>query len=170
VGRIGTLAALVILCARAAHAQNVVEPVNVGVTAGVGFPAGLGGVRIAGPLGGHGGVDFAIARLTKGERDPAYITHLRWSRGGRAASGNSRYWIVGALVAHETSSTVVVFPANDRHTLVERRTLVMPRFGYGWDHVTRHGARAGLELTAGAAGEEQGLLLANVFVTWGPPR
>jgi hypothetical protein len=168
--RIGVLVAAVLCGAVPAAAQDRVEPVSVGVTAGAGYPAGLAGVRIAGPLGRHGGVDFAIGHVTNGQREPAYLAHLRWIRGGRRASGNSRYWIFGALVTHETSSTLVVFPGNERQTVVERRTLVMPRVGYGWDHVTRHGARGGIELTTGSAGEEAGLLLANAFVTWGPPR
>ena len=169
--RTAALVAAVLLCgAVPAAAQGVVEPISLGVTAGLGVPANLVGVRIAGPLGRHGGLDFAIARLTKGASDPAYITHVRWIRGGRAASGNSRYWILGTLVAHESSSTLMIFPGNERRYLVERRTLVVPRIGYGWDRVTRHGARAGVELTTGSAGEQAGLLLANAFVTWGPPR
>ncbi len=165
-----SVAMLVLLATSAARAQGRIEPLNVGVTAALGVPAGLGAVRVGGPLGGHAGIDVAIGQLTGASRNPACITHVRWIRGGRAESGASRYWIAGLLVTHETSSTLIVFPGNERRTLVERRTLIMPRVGYGWDHVSQHGMRAGLELTTGSAGEEAGLMLANVFLSWGPPR
>lgn len=171
-GLVGS-ALLLVLCASAVRAQDPGESWQVGVAAAAGLPAGLAGVRVSGPITPTVGIDLAVTRLTPiGDMrtGPAYITHVRWMRGGRAASGNGRYWIFGGLVMNTRSSTLIVYPGNVRKYLVEDDTWLMPRFGYGWDHLTRRGARFGAELTTGAAGEEAGLMLANVFVVWGPPR
>ncbi len=170
---IGILTVWLLACAASATAQDTREQWKVGVTAAAGIPSGLGGIRVGAPMGNHAGIDLAVARLTGwGDMDlgPAYITHVRWTRGGRSPSGDSRYWIFGALFMNMTSTTTVVYPGNVRHYLVERDTVGMPRFGYGWDHVTRRGTRVGLELTTGAAGEQAALMLANVIVMWGPPK
>lgn len=164
---------LVVIPAAPAAAQEPVESWKLGVTAAAGWPAGLGALRASGPIGPNAGLDLAVARLTGiGEMETglAYITHVRWIRGGRKPSGASRYWVFGTLFMRTRSSTLVVYPGNVRTYLVEDRLWVMPRLGYGWDHVTRRGTRAGIELTTGAAGEQAGLVLANVFLMWGPPR
>jgi hypothetical protein len=171
--RAGVVSVFLILVGAAAAAQERVEPLNVGVSAAAGLPSSVGAVRFGAPLGEHAGVDLAVGRLNgfgRTRTGPAYIAHVRWIRGGRAASGGSRYWIFGALGMHTTSSTLVIYPGDVRRYLVKDETVVMPRIGYGWDRITRHGMRVGLELTTGAAGEQAGLMLANVFVTWGPPR
>jgi len=171
--RIARLTLLLLICAATARAQAPRESWTVGVSGGAGVPASLASVRVGTALGPKAGVDIAVARLANagGLLDsPAFITQVRWMRGGRKESGDSRYWIFGVLGTHVTSSTLVIFPGNVRQYLVEEQTIVMPRLGYGWDHITRRGARIGVELTTGAAGEEAGLLLANAFVMWGPPR
>jgi hypothetical protein len=160
---------LAFLCA-AAPAAAQQESLNAGVSGAVGFPSFAGGVRIGTPLGPKAGGDLSIVRLA-GASDASLstIAHLRWIRGGRKPSGDSRYWIGGVMFTSVTSSTTYLFPGQ-RITRRERHTLVVPRIGYGWDHVSANGARAGFELTTGAAGEEAGFMFANVFVTWGPPR
>jgi hypothetical protein len=172
--RICLIALVVVLAAAAARAQDSIETVKVGVSAAAGLPAGLAGLRLSVPAGPKLGVDFSVTRLTGigglDEMGPAYITHVRWMRGGRAASGEGRYWIFGVLFMDFRTSTLIIYPGNVRKTIYEDQTWLMPRFGYGWDHVTRRGTRYGLELTTGAAGEEAGLMLANVFLMWGPPR
>ncbi|HYT74140.1 MAG TPA: hypothetical protein VEL79_05285 [Vicinamibacterales bacterium] len=151
-----------------------VESWKIGASGAVGFPAFAGGLRISAPLGPKGGIDFAAVRLGGGNGGtsiaPGYIAHLRWMRGGRKSSGDSRYWIIGAMWIRDTTSTTYVFPGHGVKTVEDRHTLVIPRFGYGWDRVDRHGTRVGFEATTGAAGEEQVVMLANVFVMWGPAR
>lgn len=167
------VATLVVLLAPAVRAQEPAESWKIGVAAAAGVPAGLAGVRASGPITPKVGIDLAVTRLTAiGDLSmgPAYMTQVRWMRGGRSASGDGRYWIFGAMLMNTTSSTLVIYPGNVRRYLYEDQTWVMPRFGYGWDRQTRRGTRFGLELTTGAAGEEAGLMLANVFVMWGPPR
>jgi hypothetical protein len=168
------LSALVLLwCSAPARAQGTRESWTVGVTGAAGLPAALASVRAGTSLGEHAGIDVAVARLTPGWYDdlsPAVIAQVRWIRGGRSASGDSRYWIFGVLGMQARSSTLVIYPGNVRTYLVDESAVVMPRVGYGWDHISRRGTRFGLELTAGGAGEQAGLMLANVFVMWGPPR
>ena len=167
------LALVLLLFAATARAQDTTESWKFGVSGAAGLPSSLGSVRVGAPLGPKVGVDFAVARLTGWgdmEIGPAYISQVRYMRGGRKASGDSRYWIFGILGMHATSSTLIIYPGNVRKYLVEESVMVMPRVGYGWDHLTRRGTRIGVELTTGAAGEQAGLMLANVFVMWGPPR
>ncbi|HTM24846.1 MAG TPA: hypothetical protein VL225_06615 [Vicinamibacterales bacterium] len=150
-----------------------VESWKIGASGAAGFPAFAGGLRVSAPLGPKGGVDFAAVRLGGGHAvgsSPGYIAHVRWMRGGRKPSGGSRYWIFGAMWMRQATSTTYIFPGHVVQTVEDRHTLVIPRFGYGWDHVDRHGTRVGFEATTGAAGEEQGFIFANVFVMWGPPR
>jgi len=171
--RAGCLALLLLFWSSATRAQDSRESWTAGVSGGAGLPSSLGSVRVGAPLGPKVGVDFAVARLTNvggTGTGPAYITQVRWMRGGRQVTGNSRYWIFGVLGMRATSSTLVIYPGDVRRYLVENQTVVMPRFGYGWDHIARNGARVGVELTTGASGEQAGLMLANVFVMWGPPR
>jgi len=160
---------LVFLCAAPARAQQ--ESFNAGVSGAVGFPSFAGGVRIGGPLGPKFGGDLSVVGLGGAvAATPATIAHVRWMRGGRKPSGDSRYWIGGVMFTTITTSTRYVYPGNTVITQVDHHTLVVPRIGYGWDHVAANGARAGFELTTGAAGEEEGFVFANVFVTWGRPR
>jgi hypothetical protein len=171
--RVGVVALSLVLAGTVAAAQERIEPLNVGVSAAAGLPSSVGAIRFGAPLGEHAGVDLAVGRLNSFggmQTGPAYIAHVRWIRGGRAASGSSRYWIFGALGMHTTSSTLVIYPGDVRRYLVKDEMVMMPRFGYGWDQITRRGMRVGFELTTGAAGEQAGLMLANLFVTWGPPR
>jgi hypothetical protein len=152
---------------------GTVESWKIGASGAVGVPALAGGLRISAPLGPKWGVDFAAVRLEAASATraaPGYIAHVRWMRGGRKPSGNSRYWIFGAMWMRQATSTTYIFPGHVVRTVEDRHTLVIPRFGYGWDHVDRHGTRVGFEATTGAAGEEQGFIFANVFVMWGPPR
>jgi hypothetical protein len=170
-----TIAALgfLVLVASAARAQGRAEGVTFGVTAGAGIPAAMGAVRIGSPLGPHAGIDAGVARLTNvagWHVGPAYFAHVRWLRGGRDASGGGRYWIVGALGMRGTSSTSYGTTTKILGHIVKHETIIMPRLGYGWDQVTRRGGRFGVELTGGSAEEDVPLVLANVFVMWGPPR
>jgi hypothetical protein len=174
-------AGLLVLTPWPTHAQDTVpapastvisEPLTFGVGGALGFPLAMGTVRLSAPLGPKAGIDFAVGRLAGG-RDSLgrpFLTHVRWMRGGRKPSGDSRYWIVGAMLVRYSTSTLVIFPGHVRRYMGETRTLAIPRFGYGWDHLTRRGMRAGVELTTGAAGEEAGFLFANAFLMWGPPR
>ena len=171
--RVGCLALLLLVWPIGARAQDAAEPWTFGVSGAAGLPSSLGSVRVGAPLGPKVGIDLAVARLTGFAgtvTGPAYITQVRWMRRGRKSSGDSRYWIFGVLGMRATSSTLVIYPGDVRRYLVTDQTLIMPRFGYGWDHIARRGIRIGLELTTGAAGEEAGLMLANFFVMWGPPR
>jgi hypothetical protein len=145
----------------------------IGVTGAVGFPTFKGGVRVSTPLGTKGNLDLEVARIGpmhEPEFGAAFTGDVRWMRRGRQLSGNSRYWIVGAMFVDAKTSTPIIYPGHVVRTLEERHTLIVPRIGYGWDHVSHHGARAGIELSTGAAGEEEGFFFANVFVMWGPPR
>jgi len=171
--RICVSAFLLLWCSAPARAQGTRESWTVGVTGAAGLPAALASVRAGAALGEHAGIDVALAKLTPSwydELSPAVIAQVRWIRGGRSASGDSRYWIFGALAMKARSSTLIIYPGNVQKSVVDETMVSMPRFGYGWDHVTRRGARIGVELTTGAAGEQAGLMLANVFVMWGPPR
>jgi hypothetical protein len=171
--RIAPVALLLLMCAGPARAQGARESWTIGAAGAAGWPAALASVRAGAALGTHAGIDVALARLTSSWYDdfsPAVITQVRWSRGGRKPSGDSRYWIFGVLAMKARSSTLIIYPGNVRKYLVEESIVAMPRVGYGWDHITRRGTRVGLELTTGSAGEEAGLMLANVFVMWGPPR
>ena len=171
--RMVPVALLLLMWAGPARAQGARESWSVGVTGAAGLPLSLASVRAGASLGEHAGIDVAIARLSTGWYDhlsPAVMTQVRWCRGGRSAAGDSRYWIFGAMVMKARSSTLVIYPGNVRKSFVEESIVGMPRVGYGWDHITRRGTRLGLELTTGSAGEEAGLMLANVFVMWGPPR
>src|SRR5262249_8543048 len=171
--RIVSGAFLLLFCSTAARAQDTRESWTVGVSGAAGLPSHLASVRAGASLGEHAGIDVALARLSGGWSDhlsPAFITQVRWIRGGRTVAGDSRYWIFGALVMQARSSTTIIYPGNVRKYLVEEHTIAMPRVGYGWDHVTRRGTRVGLELSTGSAGEQAGLMLANAFVMWGPPR
>jgi hypothetical protein len=159
---------LVFLCAAPAGAQQ--ESFNAGVSGALGFPSSAIGVRIGGPLGPKFGGDLSVVGLAGAiKATPATIVHVRWMRGGRKPSGDSRYWIGGVMFTGITTSTRYVFP--DRViTREDHHTLIVPRIGYGWDHVAGNGARAGFELTTGAAGEEEGFIFANAFLTWGRRR
>jgi len=144
----------------------------VGVSGAAGFPTFKGGVRVSTPLGPKANFDFEVARIGpigEPELGPAFTGDVRWMRRGRRASGNSRYWIFGVMFVDAKWSTPVIYPGRVV-TTEERRILAVPRVGYGWDHVSRRGPRAGFEISTGAAGEEEGFLFANVFVMWGPPR
>jgi len=157
----------------AASPSRAQDAPAIGVTGAVGFPAFKGGVRVSTPLGPKANLDFEVARIgpmSEPALGPAFTGDVRWMRGGRQHSGASRYWIFGAMFVDAKWLTPVVYPGHVVRTLEDRRTLVVPRIGYGWDHVSRRGPRAGFEISTGAAGEEEGFIFANVFVMWGPPR
>jgi hypothetical protein len=142
------------------------------VTAGGGFPAALAAVRVGAPLGSHAGIDAGVARLAASgwRAGPAGFAHVRWLRSRRDAAGGGRYWIAGALGMRTTSSRSYGTATTIQGYIVTRRTVLMPRVGYGWDQVTRHGMRFGVDLTGGSAAEDVSLVLLNVFAMWGPPR
>lgn len=171
------LAVLLILGPAAASAQDVRESINVGVTGAVGLPPALGGVRLGAPLGPRAGIDVFVARMSRyaGEESGdgfglVFATHVRWMRGGRASTGSSRYWIFGVLATSMRTSTLVIYPGGVRKYQIDDRPAIGPRFGYGWDQVTRAGLRYGAELTTGAIAEETPVMFVNVFLTWGPRR
>jgi hypothetical protein len=145
----------------------------IGVTGAAGFPAFKGGVRISTPLGPTASLDLELARIgpmREPALGPAVTADVRWMRRGRRPSGDSRYWIFGAMFVDAKWSTPIIYPGHVVGSLEERRTLAVPRIGYGWDHVSRRGPRAGFEVSTGASGEEEGFVFATVFVMWGPPR
>ena len=174
--RRSVLAVLLVTClSTAAAAQDGRDTWSVGVTAAAGFPAARLDVRVSLPMRPTVGIDLSAGHLTGdlGGDDsfgPVYITNVRWMRKGRGTSGAARYWIFGTHLVGVRESTAVVFPGRDVQYRVDHKTLVVPRIGYGWDHVSRRGVRGGLELTAGAAGEEAAFVFANVFLMLGPPR
>lgn len=144
---------------------------SVGGLAGTGIPFGIGGLRVSVPGTPTVTIDFDIARVGPDTGlGRVFVADFRWMRHDRSANGNGRYWIFGAAFADKTSTTTLVYPGHQVERLTMRRGLVIPRLGYGWDHVAHNGLRAGLDLTTGAAGEEAGMMLGTVFVTWGPPR
>jgi hypothetical protein len=169
--RIVAVILLVTACAVPASAQHTADSWKVGVGAGAGIPASLAAIRFSAPETPHSGFDLVLARVGSvgsTHLGPACIAQVRWMRGGRAPSGYSRHWIFGVMAMRATSSTLVIFPGNQRVETIDEDVIVMPRVGYGWDRTTRRGTRLGLELTTGSAGESAGLMLANAFVAWGP--
>jgi len=145
----------------------------IGVTGAVGFPAFKGGVRVSTPAGPKANLDFEVARIGpmgEPELGPAFTGDVRWMRRGRQPSVDSRYWLFGVMFVGAKWSTPVIYPGHVVTTLEDRRTLVVPRIGYGWDHVSQLGPRVGFEVSTGAAGEEEPFVFANVFVMWGPRR
>jgi hypothetical protein len=171
----GCFALLLLVGSSSARAQEGRDTWSVGVTGAAGFPAARVDGRLSLPMTPTIGIDLSAGHLAGnlGGDDsfgPIYITSVRWMRGGRASSGASRYWIFGTHLVGVRQTTPVIFPGRDTQYLVEHKTLVVPRIGYGWDRVSRRGIRAGLELTTGAAGEEAPFVFANVFLMVGPPR
>lgn len=147
------------------------ESWKAGGLAGAGIPAAIGGLRLSVPAGPKAGFDLDLASVGHGfGLGPVIVTDVRWMRGGRAANGNGRYWILGTAFSRYTNSTRVYYPGRQVTYLTDRHFIVLPRIGYGWDHVAPNGVRAGVDLTSGAAGETEAMLLATAFVMWGPPR
>jgi hypothetical protein len=160
-----------------ASGQDARESWKVGVVAATGFPPALGAVRLSAALGPTTGIDFFVGRMAGypgGEPGdgfgPVFATHVRWMRGGRSTTGDSRYWVFGVLATTMHSSTLIIYPGGVRRYLVDDHAAVGPRVGYGWDHITRRGTRVGAELTTGAIAEETPVVFASVFLLWGPPR
>jgi len=164
--------ALLIAITIAPHPARAQDTWAVGVTGAAGVPPFKAGVRVSTPLGRKTDLDVEVARVApkdQPELGPAVTGDIRWMRNGRRPSGDSRYWIFGVMFVNAKWSTPVVYPGHVTF-LEERRTLVVPRIGYGWDHVSRLGPRAGFEISTGSGGEQELFFFANVFVMWGPPR
>jgi hypothetical protein len=169
--------ALALLVSVTSAGAQIRESWQIGVNGAVGFPPALGAVRFSAPLSPKAGVDLLVGRMagySGGEPGDGFgrvfVTHFRWMRSGRSATGDGRYWVFGVLATHMRFSTLVIYPGGYRAYLVDEHNAVGPRFGYGWDTVTRRGLRIGAEFTTGAIAEETPVIFANVFVMWGPPR
>lgn len=165
---VGLVALFVSSAAPISFAQ---ESWKVGGLAGAGIPAVIGGLRLSVPGGPKVGFDLDVASVGDSlDLGPLFVTDVRWMRGGRAMNGNGRYWILGAAFSRYSNSTPVYYPGHEVRYLVDRHAVVLPRIGYGWDHVAPNGVRAGVDLTSGAAGETEAMLLVTAFVMWSPPR
>jgi hypothetical protein len=178
VRRIVPLVLLALFWPLAARAQGVRESWTLGVTGAAGYPPVLGAVRFGAALGPKAGVDLIVGRFAGSHGDGVGDgfgrvagAQFRWMRGGRQASGDSRYWIFGALATRGRFTTTVGYTGGGIiGRFVSERTYVAPRIGYGVDHLARCGARIGAEFTTGAAAEEVPFIFGGLFVMWGPPR
>jgi hypothetical protein len=99
----------------------------------------------------------------------SFSGQLHWLWHGRQTNGWSGYWFFGPQFLEASARTPVIWPNGSRTWLVDDRTIATMQGGYGWDWLSPHGARAGLELSAGS---KYGVpvVFAHIFVVWGPPR
>ncbi len=151
------------------------ERVGIGVDGMLGLPGRSGSVRVSVPVTDRIGADFALGKI-HGYGDQGQVAggtslmaQARWLWHGRHPDGHAGYWFYGAMFMDATNRTLIKWPNGTWTTKIDREPLRAGRLGYGWDWLSPHGARTGLELSWG--GNEGGpMFFAHVFVVWGPER
>jgi hypothetical protein len=98
----------------------------------------------------------------------SFSAQLHWLWRGRNASGWSGYWMFGPQVLEATSRTPVIWPDRPRTWRVEDRPIATMQGGYGWDWLSPHGVRTGVEVSGGS-NYGVPVFFAHVFLVWGPP-
>jgi hypothetical protein len=156
-------------------ASNTAERFGFGVAAGLGSEGTIRAVRISLPASDRFTVELTAGHvndLRGGDvvaDGASFSAQLRWLWHGRDAKGWSGYWFFGPQVLEASSRTPVRWPNGTQTWLVDERAIATMQGGYGRDWLSPHGARTGLELSAGS-NYGVPVVFAHLFVVWGPPR
>lgn len=152
-----------------------VERFGVGIEGMLGLPGRSGSVRASLPVSDRIAADFALGKIHGyGEQGQvvggtSVMAQARWLWHGRHPDGHAGYWFYGAMFMEATNRTRIKWPNGTWTTKIDRQPLRAGRVGYGWDWLSSHGTRTGLELSWG--GNEGGpMCFAHLFVVWGPLR
>jgi hypothetical protein len=156
-------------------AQPATERYGFGVAGAIGLPGRLAGVRVSLPATDQIAADLTLGRV-HGRGDDGVVlggtsfsAQIRWLWRGRDSHGHSGYWFGGPIFLGATNRTQIRWPDGKRTTKIDDTSVITGQFGYGWDWLTPHGARTGLELSTG--GNEGGpMIFAHGFLVWGPTR
>jgi hypothetical protein len=151
------------------------EHFGVGVSAALGSEGAIGAFRASLPTSDRFRVELSAGHVHEsGEKGTvadgfSFSAQLHWLWRGRSASGWSGYWLFGPQVLEASSRTPVIWPDGTRTWFVEDRLIATVQGGYGWDWLSPHGARTGVEVSGGSTYGVP-VVFAHVFLVWGPAR